>query len=73
MAFNDEHVTFLGQAPAEIARELAALPVQVIGVNCGVGSSVLYDVGLLFHEAAPRVLAVDPAERRACRAVTASA
>lgn len=54
MAFNDEHVTFLGQAPAEIARELAALPVQVIGANCGVGSSVLYDVGLLFHEAAPR-------------------
>jgi homocysteine S-methyltransferase len=54
MAFNDEHVTFLGQAPAEIARELAALPVQVIGANCGVGSSVLYDVGLFFHEAAPR-------------------
>ena len=54
MAFNDEHVTFRGQAPAEIARELAALPVQVIGANCGVGSSVLYDVGLFFHEAAPR-------------------
>jgi len=54
MAFNDEHVTFLGQAPSEVARELAALPVQVIGANCSVGSSVLYDVGLLFHEAAPR-------------------
>ena len=26
MAFNDERVTFLGQAPAEVARELAALP-----------------------------------------------
>ncbi len=54
MAFNDERVTFLGQAPAEVARELAALPVQVIGANCGVGSSVLYDVGLLLHETAPR-------------------
>ena len=65
MAFNDERVTFRGQAPAEVARELASLPVQVIGANCGVGSSVLYDVGLLLHEAAPEVLGVDPAERRA--------
>jgi homocysteine S-methyltransferase len=54
MAFNDERVTFLGQTPAEVARELADLPVQVIGANCGVGSSALYDVGLLLHEAAPR-------------------
>ena len=54
MAFNDERVTFLGQAPAEVARDLSALPVQVIGANCGVGSSVLYDVGLLLHETAPR-------------------
>ena len=54
MAFNDERVTFLGQAPAEVARELAALPVQVIGANCGVGSSALYDVGLLLHQAAPQ-------------------
>src|SRR5215470_17089219 len=53
MAFNDERVTFLGQAPAEVARELASLPVQVIGANCGVGSSVLYDVGLALHETAP--------------------
>src|SRR5262245_7828565 len=55
MAFNDERLTFLGQAPAEVARSLATLPVQAIGANCGVGSSVLYDVGLLLHEAAPRV------------------
>ena len=54
MAFNDERVTFRGQAPAEVARELTALPVQVIGANCGVGSSVLYDVGLLLHESAPQ-------------------
>jgi homocysteine S-methyltransferase len=54
MAFNDERLTFLGQAPAEVAHELAALPVQVIGANCGVGSSVLYDVELLLHEAVPQ-------------------
>jgi homocysteine S-methyltransferase len=53
MAFNDERVTFLGQAPNEVAGALSALPVQVIGANCGVGSSVLYDVGLALHEAAP--------------------
>src|SRR5215470_811523 len=55
MAFNDERVTFLGQAPGEVARDIAALPVQVLGANCGVGSSVLYDVGVLLHEAAPQV------------------
>ena len=54
MAFNDERVTFLGQAPAEVARELASLPVQVIGANCGVGSSVLYDVGSCSTRRRPR-------------------
>jgi homocysteine S-methyltransferase len=53
MAFNDERLTFLGQAPGDVARGLAALPVQAIGANCGVGSSVLYDVGLLLHQTAP--------------------
>ena len=54
MAFNDERVTFRGQVPGEVASELTALPVQVIGANCGVGSSVLYDVGVLLHESAPQ-------------------
>src|SRR5262249_10170824 len=52
-AFNDGRVTFRGEAPAEVARDLASLPVQVIGANCGVGSSVLYDVGLALHATAP--------------------
>jgi methionine synthase I (cobalamin-dependent)/5,10-methylenetetrahydrofolate reductase len=53
MAFTEERLTFVGQTPAEVARELRGLPVQVIGANCGVGSSVLYDVLVLLHEAEP--------------------
>jgi methionine synthase I (cobalamin-dependent)/5,10-methylenetetrahydrofolate reductase len=51
MAFTEERLTFLGHTPAEVARELARLPVQVLGANCSVGSSVLYDVLLLLREA----------------------
>jgi homocysteine S-methyltransferase len=53
MAFTEEHVTFVGHTPSEVARALAALPVQVMGANCSVGSSVLYDVLVLLHQAAP--------------------
>jgi methionine synthase I (cobalamin-dependent)/5,10-methylenetetrahydrofolate reductase len=57
MAFTEERVTFLGHAPAEVARELCLLPVQVIGANCSVGPSVLYDVLVLLHQAAPAAAA----------------
>jgi homocysteine S-methyltransferase len=53
MAFTEERLTFAGHTPAEVARALAALPVEVIGANCSVGSSVLYDVLLLLRQAAP--------------------
>ena len=43
-AFTDESVTFLGRSPLEVVRALRALPVQAVGANCSVGSSVLYDV-----------------------------
>jgi methionine synthase / methylenetetrahydrofolate reductase(NADPH) len=43
-AFTEEGVTFLGRRPADVVRTLRALPVQVVGANCSVGSSVLYDV-----------------------------
>ncbi len=43
-AFTDESVTFLGRSPVEVVRALRALPVQALGANCSVGSSVLYDV-----------------------------
>jgi methionine synthase I (cobalamin-dependent)/5,10-methylenetetrahydrofolate reductase len=55
MAFTEERVTFVGHAPDEVAHELAALPVQVVGANCSVGSSVLYDVLVLLHQASPGV------------------
>ncbi|MBI2154767.1 MAG: bifunctional homocysteine S-methyltransferase/methylenetetrahydrofolate reductase [Candidatus Rokubacteria bacterium] len=44
MAFTEEGVTFVGRTAAEVARALRGLPVQVIGANCSVGSSVLYDI-----------------------------
>jgi methionine synthase / methylenetetrahydrofolate reductase (NADH) len=44
MAFTDEAVTFMGRAPADVARDLRPLDVQAIGANCSVGSSTLYDV-----------------------------
>ena len=44
MAFTDEGVTFVGRSAVEVARALRGLPVQAIGANCSVGSSVLYDI-----------------------------
>jgi homocysteine S-methyltransferase len=43
-AFTEDGVTFLGRTPAAVARALRDLPVQVVGANCSVGSSILYDV-----------------------------
>jgi homocysteine S-methyltransferase len=44
VAFTEEGVTFTGRSPEEVARTLRGLPVQAIGANCSVGSSILYDV-----------------------------
>jgi len=44
VAFTDDGVTFLGRAPAEVARALRELPIEGLGANCSVGSSVLYDI-----------------------------
>src|SRR5260370_20111317 len=44
VAFTDEGLTFLGRTPAEVARALSALPVEVVGANCSVGSSTLFEV-----------------------------
>jgi len=44
VAFTDDGVTFLGRAPAEVARTLRQLPIEGLGANCSVGSSVLYDI-----------------------------
>jgi homocysteine S-methyltransferase len=44
VAFTQDLVTFLGHTPTEVARTLRDLPVQVVGANCSVGSSTLFDV-----------------------------
>ena len=60
MAFSEERLTFMGQTPAEVARSLAALPVQAVGANCSVGPSVLYDVLVLLHQATGRPVSIQP-------------
>jgi homocysteine S-methyltransferase len=61
MAFTDEAVTFMGRAPAEVARDLRALGVQAVGANCSVGSSTLYDVlERMAPEAGGLPLAIQP-------------
>jgi len=44
VAFTDDGVTFTGRSAAEVVRALRELPIQVVGANCSVGSSVLYDI-----------------------------
>jgi methionine synthase / methylenetetrahydrofolate reductase (NADH) len=44
VAFTDDGVTFTGRSAAEVVRALRELPVQAVGANCSVGSSVLYDI-----------------------------
>jgi len=61
MAFTDEAVTFMGRAPADVARDLRPLAVQAIGANCSVGSSTLYDVlERMAPEAGGLPLAIQP-------------
>ena len=54
------------------ARRCAALPVQVIGANCGVGSSVLYDVGAAAATRRRPRPGCRSSRTPACRAGTAS-
>src|SRR5207253_2965962 len=61
VAFTDEGLTFLGRTPAEVARTLSALAVQVVGANCSVGSSTLYEVLEQMRPAAGgRPIAIQP-------------
>src|SRR5262245_36519874 len=44
VAFTDDGLTFTGRTAPDVVRTLRELPVQVVGANCSVGSSVLYDI-----------------------------
>jgi methionine synthase I (cobalamin-dependent)/5,10-methylenetetrahydrofolate reductase len=44
VAFTDDGVTFTGRSAAEVVRVLREMPIQAVGANCSVGSSVLYDI-----------------------------
>jgi len=60
-AFTEEGVTFMGRSPGEVVRALRRLPVEVIGANCSVGSSVLFDIlEQMLPEADGHPLSVQP-------------
>jgi methionine synthase / methylenetetrahydrofolate reductase(NADPH) len=61
LAFTDDGVTFTGRAPAEVVRALRDLPIQAIGANCSVGSSVLFDIlEQMLPEAGALPVAIQP-------------
>ncbi len=61
MTFTEEGVTFTGRTPAEVVRTLREFPVEVIGANCSVGSSILYDIlEQMLPEADGRPLSIQP-------------
>jgi homocysteine S-methyltransferase len=61
VAFTDDGVTFLGRTPAEVVRTLRELPIQSVGANCSVGSSVLYDIlEQMLPEAGPFPVIIQP-------------
>jgi len=61
VAFTQDHVTFFGHTPTEVVRTLRGLPVQVIGANCSVGSSTLFDVlEQMLPEAGGLPIAIQP-------------
>ena len=61
VAFTQDLVTFLGHTPTEVVRTLRGLPVQVIGANCSVGSSTLFDVlEQMLPEAGGLPIAIQP-------------
>jgi methionine synthase I (cobalamin-dependent)/5,10-methylenetetrahydrofolate reductase len=61
VAFTQDRVTFLGHTPTEVVRTLRGLPVQVIGANCSVGSSTLFDVlEQMLPEAGGTPVAIQP-------------
>ena len=73
VAFTDDGVTFTGRsAPPRSSRALRELPVQVVGANCSVGSSVLYDILEQMLPEAGGLHLVSSSPTRACRAGWAS-
>ncbi|MBI4561832.1 MAG: bifunctional homocysteine S-methyltransferase/methylenetetrahydrofolate reductase, partial [Candidatus Rokubacteria bacterium] len=61
MAFTEEGVTFMGRTPVEVVKTLRQLPVEDMGANCSVGSSVLFDIlEQMLHEAEGHPLSIQP-------------
>lgn len=53
MTFTRDDLTLLGDAPADVARKLAALDVDAIGANCSGGPAQLLRLLTIMHKVAP--------------------
>jgi len=53
MSFTRDDLTLLGDAPAEVARQLAALDVDAIGANCSGGPAQILRILSIMREVAP--------------------
>ena len=61
IAFTDDRVTFLGRTAGEVVRELRDLPIDAVGANCSVGSSVLFDIAeQMLHESGGLPVVIQP-------------
>ncbi len=60
MTFSEEGLTLMGHTPAEIAKELEEMEVNVIGVNCSVGPQIVLDVVCQMRKATSLKLSAQP-------------
>lgn len=56
MTFTRDDLTLLGNRPDEVARRLAALDIDVIGVNCSGGPAQVLRIVMMMREVAPDML-----------------
>ena len=72
LAFTEDARDLPRPQPGEVARALRDLPVQAVGANCSVGSSVLYDVARAHAAGGGRAYRWSSSPTPACRAAWAS-
>ena len=56
MTFTRDDLTLLGNRPDDVARHLAGLDVDVIGVNCSGGPAQVLRIAMIMRQAAPEAL-----------------
>jgi homocysteine S-methyltransferase len=60
VVFGESQITSYGLTPEQVARQLDALPVDVIGANCGTGPAVLTEVAGRLAQATDKPISIQP-------------